>query len=355
MSRSILAVHDGGSGCMFYRVRTPLEALAANGWDVTFLSAGDDGARSDPGRYGGGVKVKRALATQSAMEGYDVVVGHRVNIHSGLEAWRRTRGPFNRLVYETDDDVFSVGPQNWKAYHLYTRGDILDAISHAMEVSDLVTVSTPPLARVMSRLNPNVKVLRNCLPDWVPDLQRKPHARPCAGWAGGASHGLDVSMIAVPVRTFLDRFPGWDFRIGGNDFRGTFAHDRVYFRKWIPVNMQPRAYYATMRMDFGLAPLAGAKFDESKSAIKVIEYGALGIPSVASDFGPYPDFIRHGENGFLARTEDEWLEYMSLLASDERLREKMGAAARESARERTIGRHWQEWADAYEDMFARRS
>ena len=322
---------------------------------MTFLSAAyGDAVEWDAKRYGSGVKVKRAPATESNMKGYDVVIGHRLNQHGGLEAWRRTRGPFNRIVYETDDDVFSVGPENWKAYHLYQRGDIRDAVEHAAEVSDLVTVTCPPLARVMGRFNPNTVVLRNCLPDWVPEMKRSPHSRPCLGWAGGASHGVDVGVIAQPVRGFLDKFPGWDFRVGGWDFRETFAHDRVYYRRWVPVNMQPRAYYSSLRMDIGLAPLAGTKFDESKSYIKVLEYAALGIPSVATPFGPYPEFIRHGENGFLASTQDEWQEYMSLLASDEQLRAKMGAAARESARECTIGKHWREWANAYNDLFRSR-
>ena len=45
--------------------------------------------------------------------------------------------------------------------------------------------------------------------------------------------------------------------------------------------------------------------DQSKSAIRAIEYGALGIPVVASDVGPYRDHIVDGVTGYLIRREHE--------------------------------------------------
>lgn len=343
-------------GACFYRIRVPLEALAARGFDVTFIAAGDNSntAYGEPARYGGGVKKRTEPVVLSSVEGYDLIIGHRLNRPSGMETWRRARGPFNRLVYETDDDVFSITPDNWPAYNLFRRTDILDAVEHSTEVADLVTVSTGPLAKVMGQFNPSTVVLPNCLPDWVLQLERKPHARPCLGWAGGASHGADVGLIVEPVRRFLDRFSGWDFRLGGTDFRPTFARSRIYHSRWVPINKDPRQFYASIRMDIGLAPLVPCTFANSKSFLKVLEYAGLGIPSVASATGPYPDFIRHGENGFLALSEADWLEYLSLLASDDALRGKLGAQAKADARNWTIGANWQLWADAYTGLFPKR-
>ena len=319
----------------------PLRQLEKHGHEVTFRSASDADGNKVP-------------VTLRDMQGYDLIVGQRMNAYRGLDTWRRARTPLSRLVYETDDDVFSVSPANFQAYHVYQQGEVQDAVLHMAEVSDLITVTTDHLAGVMREQtgNGNVVVLPNCVPEWVPDMPSPPNPRPCIGWQGGASHGVDVGLIVKPVRRFLKRFPGWDLRLGGTDYRPTFkAGDQAKFVKWIPVHEDPAAYYATINYDIGLAPLVVTEFDLSKSPVKVLEYAARGIPSVATDCEVYRSFIRHGENGFLVKREHEWLHYISLLASDNDLRLRMGEVARKDARDRTIEANWEKWEQAYASLF----
>jgi glycosyltransferase involved in cell wall biosynthesis len=317
----------------------PLRELAKHGHELTMMSVNDD---------------DRATVTASDLIGYDVVVGQRLNVHKGMEAWRRARGPFTRLVYDTDDDVFSVSPENWAAYHLYGQPEIQDAVTHMAEVSDLVTVTTEYLAQVMREHTGNqaTTVLPNCIPAFLLDLPRPENARPAVGWQGGDSHGADVGLVAGPVRRFLRRFPGWDLRLGGADFRPTFrAGDRVKYKPWVPVYDDPAGYYETLDFDIGLAPLTMKPFDYSKSNIKVLEYAARGIPAIATDCNVYRSFIRHGENGFLVKEDHEWLRYLSILANDDELRRKMGETARADAAQWTIESNWQRWEQAYQSLF----
>lgn len=342
----IFAAHDGGSGCAYYRVISPLTELAKHdGFEVTFAS----GLQADRlGRPTGGVHLKD-------MAGFDVIIGQRFNSHAGLQVWRRARTPYSRLVYETDDDVFSVNMENWAAYHLYQRGEIRDAVAHCAEVSDLVTVSTPHLAEVMREHtgNPAVRVLPNYIPELALTLERKPRDRPCIGWAGGASHGRDVHLMIPSARRFLKRFPGWDMVFAGTDYTPSLkvSPDRASYSGWAHITTDPAAYYQSIEFDVGLAPLLENEFARSKSGIKAIEYMSQGIPVVASDCLAYRDVVEHGVTGFLCRTDHEWLRAMSDLAADEELRLKMGQAGREAARAWTIERNYARWAEAYTSLF----
>jgi glycosyltransferase involved in cell wall biosynthesis len=327
-------------------MKVPLDALARyGGHEVHFADAGDDG--------------HPVSVTLGDLAGYDVIVAQRWNKHGGLGVWRRARTPYSRLVYELDDDLWSVTAENWNAYQLYGRPDIRDAVEHAAETADLVTVSTPPLARVMAQFSRNVAVLPNCVPDWACTLPRSPGAErrrgPRVGWQGGASHGVDIGLVASPVRRFLRRFSGWDLQLNGSDYRETIRApaDRAFFVPWVPVYRQPREYYASIDFDIGLCPLAPTDFARSKSAIKAIEYGARGIPVIASDIEPYRAVITHGVDGFLVRRDHEWLKYLSELAGDDALRAKMGEAARDMARRHLIEDHWPRWAAAYAGLYAR--
>lgn len=319
----------------------PLEELGRqDGFEVTFASAGDQGT---------GIP----MITLRDLEGYDVIVAQRWNKHDGLGVWRRARTPFSRLVYELDDDVFHVTPENWHAYKLYGRGDIRDAVAHAAETADLVTVSTEPLAGVMREYNGNVKVLPNCIPSWVCSLPRSVRERPRVGWMGGASHGADIGIVAAPVRRFLRRFPDWDLQLNATDYRDTFRVPRArsFYVPWVQVNDDPQGFYSSIDFDIGLCPLQDTAFTRSKSAIKAIEYGARGIPVVASDCAAYRDVIEHGVSGFLVRYPHEWLKYLSELACDGALRERMSQGARDMARRHLAEDGWRDWADAYRGLF----
>lgn len=374
----------------------PLEELARHGHEVTLKSA-----RLDRTHYG---KVHIVTASDFTGGQYDVIVGQRFSSYDGVAMWRKARTPFSRLVYENDDDVFSVTMENWAAYQHYTRADVEEAIIASCEAADLVTVTVETLADVHRQYNPNVAVLPNCLP---PQAYRDRHAdasgewtawrlacehaavgradavpgdsvlycgacgedqavaevaaqgrvttgRKVLGWAGGASHARDIHVATPAVRRFLRQFPDWDLALNGTDFRSSFKvpEARVTYTPWVNMIDNLDLYYELLSpFDIGICPVLDTKFARSKSAIKAIEYSAQGIPVIASDVQPYREFITHGETGFLARTDHEWLRYLRELASDEELRLSMGNAARERAREYAIKDRWTDWEAAYQRLF----
>jgi glycosyltransferase involved in cell wall biosynthesis/O-antigen/teichoic acid export membrane protein len=69
--------------------------------------------------------------------------------------------------------------------------------------------------------------------------------------------------------------------------------------------------------------------------LTVMEAAACGTPSVSMAVGGLPESIVDGETGLLADTPAELVEKTRLLLEDDELRERLGAAARERAREFT--------------------
>ena len=55
---------------------------------------------------------------------------------------------------------------------------------------------------------------------------------------------------------------------------------------------------------------------------------ALGIPTVCSPVGVNTDIVHDGANGFLAQTEDEWVDKLTRLLHSVDLRQRLGAAGR---------------------------
>jgi glycosyltransferase involved in cell wall biosynthesis len=308
------------SGCGFYRVVLPLDELARNGWKTGYSLGMPDW---DPG----------------------VFVGQRFDQAGVLPLWRTLKDHYG-LVYEIDDDPFTVDKANWLATVTYTREEALATIREAAAIADLVTVTTEPLAGVFRKFNPEVRVLPNYIPASMLALKRPRHEKLTMGWAGGVSHMRDVAMIAQTWRDVLDE-TGVRGHFVGTQYFNMMRPRGFDYTPWAP---DPRDYYELLDFDIGLVPIADVPFARSKSWVKALEFAALGIPVIASDCEAYRDFVIDGLTGFLVRTQHEWREAMMTLITDERLRAEMGNAARRHARAYTIEGNWQQWDKVYSEL-----
>jgi glycosyltransferase involved in cell wall biosynthesis len=317
----------------WYRIVQPMQALAAHGWKTGYE------AGTPPPEH----------------ESYRVLAAQRLDQPGVLREWRRL-ALRHKLVYEIDDDVWSIEVANWHAYHTYQRDDVLDVMVHAAQIADMVTVTTEPLAEVIRQRtgHPCIRVVPNCVPDELLTLRRNRSApkKVTIGWAGGSSHAMDCAMIAVPVHEFIERTPRAELHILGVDFRPTFGlgRENCRYTGWIPASTRGLDYYRALDFDIGLAPLTGTVFDQSKSAIRAFEYLSLGIPVLASDCEPYRGVVIDGVNGYLIRRRRDWARRLRELTEDDAAREEMSAKARETARAYAIGAGWKRWADAYSEL-----
>ena len=86
--------------------------------------------------------------------------------------------------------------------------------------------------------------------------------------------------------------------------------------------------------DIGIMPLHDTPWERGKCAYKLLQVMAAGRPVIASPVGANAQVVRHGVNGFLADTTEEWTNALRTLASDPALRQRMGAEARRTVQDR---------------------
>ena len=86
--------------------------------------------------------------------------------------------------------------------------------------------------------------------------------------------------------------------------------------------------------DVGVYPLADDEWSKGKCGFKAIEFMACGVPVVASAVGVNREIIQDGVNGFLASTDDEWVDKIGRLLVDRDLGRRLGAAGRRTVEDR---------------------
>lgn len=275
----------------------------------------------------------------------DLVVGQRIEKESNSLWWQIQAATGRPLIFEIDDNLWHVHPSS-PAHKDWSNPQRLARLTRNAQVASAVTVSTPHLAEAMSALNPNVHVLTNCIPGELLEHERPRAERLTVGWAGSPTHLPDLMVAAEPLTRFFSKYPGWDMHFMGTDYSHLIKH-RSRVTGWVN---GVKLFHRTIDFDIGLAPLADNEFNRSKSAIRALELAALGIPIVASDVGPYRDFVQHGVTGFLCRYEHEWFKYLRLLAEDADLRATMGGAAKAQAAQHTISGNIWRWRQVYDTI-----
>ena len=81
-------------------------------------------------------------------------------------------------------------------------------------------------------------------------------------------------------------------------------------------------------LSVGLMPLEDTPWARGKCAYKLIQYLACGVPVIASPVGANCEVVKHGENGFLAATSEEWTACIALLIADREKARHMGQQGR---------------------------
>ncbi len=128
------------------------------------------------------------------------------------------------------------------------------------------------------------------------------------GYMGTMTHREDLEMIREPflrARERLLRDCGIRLilqLIGGiGEDKSTPWYERLEVPKGhAPYPRFVRWLRRTAAWDFGLAPLVAHPFNEAKSALKFLEYAALGVPGIFSRVGEYPQVIEDRRTGLLA-------------------------------------------------------
>lgn len=156
----------------------------------------------------------------------------------------------------------------------------------ALSRCDRLIASTPPIAEAYGNwVDGDVLVVPNYIERDVWEKltpARAERSKPRVGWSGGLTHMADLELLAPVFRALADEV---DFVMLG------ICPDllRPYVKEvhvGVPIELYPQ-FLRDLDLDLALAPLEMHPFNEAKSHLKLLEYGALGYPVVCTDIYPY--------------------------------------------------------------------
>mgnify|MGYP003329603978 CR=1 FL=1 len=148
--------------------------------------------------------------------------------------------------------------------------------------------------------------------------EKKINNRLVVGWTGSQSTVAYLRMIIEPLQQLQSEYEFDMVVISNLDAQMPLKNYR--FVKWQAATEAKDL----SQIDIGLMPLPDEEWTKGKCGFKLLQYMAVGIPSVASPVGVNPSILDHEQAGLLANNPDEWKTQLRKLLSDETLRKKLG-------------------------------
>ncbi|MDR3221764.1 MAG: glycosyltransferase, partial [Candidatus Accumulibacter sp.] len=195
---------------------------------------------------------------------------------------------FNPEIFRvyTLDDLITCLPRDNPTYSKLPADAITERLKLGLKVSHRLIVSTEPLAEACRHLIDDIRIVPNTLP-WASwgslRSARRRGKKLRVGWAGAQQHGGDLRFLVDVVKAthtevdwvFFGMLPD-----GLKPFVAEF-HDFVHDFSAYPAKL------ASLDLDLAVAPLEMHPYNEGKSNLRLLEYGALGWPVICTNIFPY--------------------------------------------------------------------
>ncbi|UVL25817.1 glycosyltransferase family 2 protein [Pseudomonas donghuensis] len=275
----------------------------------------------------------------------DTIVLQRPLDAQSLQAMRRMQAFSSAFkVFELDAYLPELPAQS--ALRRQMPEDLFASLQRGLGYADRLVVSTPVLAEVFAGLHDDIRIVENRLPSaWWRDLQgqRRMGAKPRVGWAGGVERVEELELISELVKE-LAAHVDWVFLGSCPAALRPFVHE---FHVDVPLARYP-AKLASLDLDLALAPMPQGLYNECKSNLRLLEYGACGFPVIASDVRCY-----QGCNDLpvtlVSNTLQDWLQAIRMHLADRDAAQRLGAELRAAVHHGWMleGEHLQHWRNAW--------
>ena len=324
-----------------YRFEQYLDYFKSQGfdWELSeIITENDDKVFYAPGNY----MAKAWILLKSIFirfqdlqraKSFDIIFIQREALLLGSSYFEKQFFKKHKVIFDFDDSIWllDTSPENKKFEFLKNPDKTKINIAHA----HAVIAGNQFLANYAKQFNKNTIVIPTTIDTEFhipkPELRGFDSAQPdkekiVIGWSGSISTIKHFEMAISALKQIQTQHPNKiEIHVIG---QGSYSHPKINV---ISKNWSSKTEVDDLNcFDIGIMPLPNDEWVKGKCGLKGLSYMACGIATIMSNVGVNSDIIEHGKNGFLAETEQEWVNCLSLLIENNDLRHKIGQAGRET-------------------------
>lgn len=323
-----------------YRFEQYLDFFKSQGynWELSEIITEKD----DRVFYGSGNIIKKAWILFKSLfirwgdlqraKNFDLIFIQREALLLGSSFFEKQFYKKSKVVFDFDDSIWllDTSPENKKFEFLKNPDKTKINIQHA----HAVIAGNQFLADYARQFNKNVFLIPTTIDTEFHKPVKKERVLDYArtgnkiviGWSGSITT-IKHFEIAVPaLKKLMAKYPNQlEIHVIG---QGNYVNPELSV---VSKNWSSQTEVTDLNeFDIGIMPLPNDEWVKGKCGLKGLSYMACGVATVMSQVGVNPEIISHGENGYLAETEADWVNYLSLLIENHELRSKLAGAGRKT-------------------------
>lgn len=287
----------------------------------------------------------------------DIAIFHRQYEATHTSAINYLKKIGKVVIFEIDDDWWHLNEDNPQYKNFHNNKHILGGLEEALRASTAITTTNKRLAKILKKFNKNVYIVPNYISKQFfkrrAEVQEKINPENITlMWSGAQNHMDDMKSLVKPLEILFKKYDNIQMFVVGANYTPLFPFipkRKLMYVPWMGLDDYPSTF---TWCDIGLAPMTKNHFNASKSNIRVLEMAYFGKPCVAGNIYSYKETIEHGENGFLASNDKEWVEYLSLLIENASERKRIGDNAIKLANGNSIEENYGKHVELYEELLS---
>ena len=264
---------------------------------------------------------KRRFSLMKSVRQYDAVYLFREAALLGPPIFERLIKRRVPMVFDFDDAIFVKYRSPSNGYLSYLK--FAAKTKTICRLASHVMVGNPYLAEYVRQFNPSVTVIPTTIDTEKYTVRReRTTGVPVIGWTGSFSTVQHLDTLRGALRKLAQQ----------ERFRLRVIGTPQYSLEGVEVEALPWRSETELDdlrpIDIGVMPLPDDAWSKGKCGLKALQFMALGTPTVCSPVGVNTEIVQDGENGFIAASEEEWVEKLGRLLRSVELRERVGMAGR---------------------------
>jgi len=262
---------------------------------------------------------------------FDIVFIYREAFMLGttfFEKQLKRRSP--RIIFDFDDAIWLNDTSQGNEDLSWLKKPSKTA--KIIEMSDLVFAGNKYLSDYARPFNPIIEIVPTTIDTNYHKFEKNKNisSRICIGWTGTSTTLKHFETIIPFLEKIKNKYNNLIyFKIIVN-FPYKLPSLEIEAIEWSLEN----EIKDLSEIDIGIMPLPDDEWAKGKCGFKGLQYMSLEIPTIMSPVGVNNEIIIEGKNGFLASTEEEWVNKLSSLIEDTELRKRIGLEGRKTVEEK---------------------